>query len=489
MSKNVSAHGGFDRRHFLTGMAAMAGGMVLPACGGGGHNTPDGSAPAPSIGDVPSPNAGNRYSLPRPALPSPAASGVDFIVLVTMENRSFDHFIGWVSGAEGMPANLRYNDAFGTPQTPFLLSANPSYGYQACGHAQPNHTYQGARTQLASGAMNGWLLTPDTNKTQGDLYPIGFYGSPDLDFFRGEASSYAVCDFFFSGLLGPTFPNRLYLHSGATDRLSDSTDQCNLPTIWDRLAAAKVSAKYYFHDVPITAIYGDRYVGISRLFSEFLTDAQAGTLPSFCMVDPTFIGEDEGTADDDHPFADIRNGEVFLGQVYDALRTGPNWSRTLMIIVYDEYGGFFEHIVPPIRPISKDELSLGNDGRLGFRVPCALLGPRVPAGTVSRYPFDPSSIHALLQWRFGLQPLGVRGSDPVTFNLAYALEFGVAPRSDAPPIPVTQGTFGGLCAGATQPAPSNSLSAIDKSQPAVGTAPSTLVQLRAKADAMGFPRP
>ncbi|PTB16834.1 phosphoesterase [Trinickia symbiotica] len=486
---NVSAHRGFDRRSFLAGMAAMAGGVVLSGCGGGKQNTPNGSAPAPSIGDVPSPDAGDRYSLPRPPLPDPAASNVDFIVLVTMENRSFDHFIGWVSGAEGMPANQQYNDAFGSPQTPFLLSANPSYGYQACGHAQPDHSYEGARTQLASGAMNGWLLTPDTNKTRGDLYPIGFYGQSDLDFFRGEASSYAVCDFFFSGLLGPTFPNRIYLHSGATDRLTDSTDKCTLPTIWDRFADAKVSAKYYFHDVPIVALYGDRYVGISRLFSDFLSDAKAGTLPSFCMVDPSFIGEDEGTANDDHPFADIRNGEVLLGQIYDALRTGPNWSRTLMIIVYDEYGGFFEHVVPPIRPISNAELALGNDGRLGFRVPCALLGPRVAAGKVSRYPFDPSSIHALLQWRFGLQPLGVRGSDPATFNLAYALEFGAVPRSDAPPIAVTQGTFGGLCAGATQPSSSSSPSAIDKSQSAVSAMPGSMAELRARADSLGFPRP
>jgi phospholipase C len=488
MSNANKEHGGIDRRSFLAGMAAAAGSLALPGCGGSGPNVPDGSAQAPSVADVPSPDGGNRYSLPRPALPNPADSGIDFIVLVTMENRSFDHFLGWVPGAEGMPANQQFTDAFGTPQTPFPLSANPAYGYQACAFQDPNHSYQGGRTQLASGAMNGWLLTPDTSEVRNDLLPIGYYGAADLDFFRGVASSYTVSDFYFSGILTSTFPNRIYLHSGATDRLDDDASNSTLPTIWDRFSAANTGCNYYYHDVPFTALYGTRYIGISHLFSDFLSNAAAGTLPPFCMVDPSFAGEAEGISTDDHPHADIRNGEVLLGQIYDALRNGPNWSRTLMIVVYDEWGGFLEHAVPPVRPISNDELALGNDGRLGFRVPCALLGPRVPAGAVTRYPFDPGSIHQLLQWRFGLSPLGVRGNDPATFNLAYALDFSSAPRTDAPAIAIAQGPFGGLCAGASAPAPSSSVSGVDNSQQAVGSGSDRFAELRAKADSLGFPR-
>jgi phospholipase C len=482
------AHGGFDRRSFLAGVAAAAGSLALPGCGGGGTIVPNGSAAAASIVDVPSPDGGNRYSLPRAALPDPASSGIDFIVLVTMENRSFDHFLSWVPGAEGRPANQQFTDAFGTAQTPFLLSANPSYGYQACAYQDPNHSYQGARTQLASGAMNGWLLTPDTSEVRGDLLPIGYYAQADLDFFSGVASHYTIGDFYFSGVLTSTYPNRIYLHSGATDRLDDSLEMSSPPTIWDNLSAANVGCNYYYHDVPFTALYGTRYLGISHLFADFLSNAAAGTLPPFCMVDPSFTGESQGISTDDHPHADIRNGEVLLGQIYNALSSGPNWSRTLMIVVYDEWGGFLEHAVPPIRPISNDELALGNDGRLGFRVPCALLGPRVAAANVTRYPFDPSSIHQLLQWRFGLAPLGVRGSDPATVNLAYALDFSGAARTDVPAIPVAQGPFGGLCSGATAPAPSSSVSGVDNAQ--VAPVPSDrFADLRAKADTLGFPRP
>jgi phospholipase C len=155
---------------------------------------------------------------------------------------------------------------------------------------------------------------------QGDLLPIGYYASPDLAFFNALAGSYTIGDFYFSGVLITTFPNRIYLHSGAMDRLDDSVDTSTVPTIWDHLSAANVGCNYYYHDVPFTALYGTRYVGISHLFSDFLSDAAAGTLPPFCMVDPMFAGEEQGVSADDHPHADIRNGEAFLAQVYNALR-------------------------------------------------------------------------------------------------------------------------------------------------------------------------
>jgi len=491
---NNNAQHPYDRRRFLAGVAAVAGSVAMAGCGGGGggggSGSADGDAPAPSIGDVPSPDGADRYSLPRPALPDPASSGIDHIVLVTMENRSFDHFLGWVPGAEGRPANQQFTDAFGAAHAPFQLSANPEYGYQACAYQDPNHSYSGGRTQMASGAMNGWLLTPGTSQVQGDLLPIGYYASADLQFFNDVASNYTIGDFYFSGILTSTFPNRIYLHSGATDRLDDSLDTSSLPTIWDNLSAANVGCNYYYHDVPFTSLYGTRYLGISHLFSDFLSDAASGTLPPFCMVDPAFAGESEGVSSDDHPHADIRNGEAFLAQVYNALSTSPTWSSTLMIVVYDEWGGFLEHVVPPIRPISKNELALGNDGTLGFRVPLALLGPRVRAGAVTRYPFDPSSIHALLQWRFGLAPLGVRGSDSATVNLAYALDFTDAARTDVPAFSVAQGPFGGLCAGATAPSSTSSPSAIDQAQNQAQTVTNPtedrFSDLRAKAAALGF---
>ena len=463
-------------------VAALAGSVALSACGGGGGGS---STSTGMDSGLPA----DRANLPRPALPDPATSGIDHIVLVTMENRSFDHMLGWVPNVEAQQQR-QFTDAFGQVQSSFPMTSNTAYGFQACSYADPDHEYDAGRTHLANGAMNGFLLTPDTSETRGDLLPIGYFGSADLDFYRGAVTQYTVCDYYMSGILSATFPNRIYLHSGQTDRLDDSVDTSNLPTIWDRLDAKNVSSNYYFHDVPFTALFGARYVGRSKVFSDFLSDASSGNLPSFCMVDPSFAGEAEGISNDDHPHADVRNGQVLLGQIYDALRTGPKWSTTLMILVYDEWGGFMEHAVPPFRLISTAEQKVGNDGRLGFRVPCMLFGPRVRANTVSRYPFDPSSIHALLAWRFGLDPLGVRGSDPNTFNMAYALDFTDAPRTDAPAIAVTQGNFGAACSVASVVP---GLGGVDHSQQvpsseAASTAPGgRFAELRTKATALGFP--
>jgi phospholipase C len=127
-----------------------------------------------------------------------------------------------------------------------------------------------------------------------------------------------------------------------------------------------------------------------------------------------------------------------------------------------------------------------------------LLGTRVRANSVSRYPFDPSSIHQLLAWRFGLDPLGVRASDPGTVNLAYALNLAAAPRTDAPAIPVTQAVFGAACAMSSVTSAVTGIAQLDKGQVTPGGAvPDTAVspaggrfaELRAKADALGFPNP
>ncbi len=428
MKKNEPKRSPLDRRGFLEGLAAGAGGVALAGCGGGGGDDP---LPPPFEPTLPPSTRSERSALPRLPLPAPASSGIDHIVLVTMENRSFDHFLGWVPRSEGVQSGLRYSDAFGSVHPTFALAPDPAFGFESCGWADPNHSYEAGRTNLGADKMNGWLLTADTNKTRGDRLPIGYFRADDLPFYKAAAAEYSVCDYYFSGILSETYPNRLYLHSGQTDRLGNSLLTSSLPTIWDRLAAKSVSRKYYYSDVAFTALYGTKYTDISTKMDTFFADAAAGTLPGFSMVDPRFGGAANASSNDDHPHADVRNGQAFVSQVYDALRKSPNWPTTLMIVVYDEWGGFFDHVVPPVRPVSAEEKTLGNDGRLGFRVPCLLMGPRVPRAQVSRYPYDPSSIHKLLEWRFGLEPLGVRAGEAATVNLAQALDFFSTPGERA----------------------------------------------------------
>jgi phospholipase C len=155
-------------------------------------------------------------------------------------------------------------------------------------------------------------------------------------------------------------------------------------------------------------------------------------------VDPAFAGESIGTTNDDHPFNDVRNGQVFLDQVYRAVTTGPKWRNTVMIINYDEWGGFFEHVPPPAGAVTEQEQALGYvDGLRGFRVPCVVVSPWTRHGRVSRAVFDHTSILKLIEWRFGLEPLSVR--DAQANNLARIMEFDQArlavPQPNVPPGP------------------------------------------------------
>src|SRR5216684_3927213 len=172
-----------------------------------------------------------------PDLPSPANSGIEHIVVVTMENRSFDHFLGWLPNADGKQAGLAYVDSAGVSHATYSLSGDNT----GCPHPDPDHSYDGARVEYDQGSMDGFLRAGSN-----DVYSIGYYGEADIPFYAALARNYTTCDRYFAAILGPTFPNRLFQHAAQTDRLKNSTNNTSLPTIWDSLATAGVSANYFY---------------------------------------------------------------------------------------------------------------------------------------------------------------------------------------------------------------------------------------------------
>ena len=183
------------RRRFIAGVAAAAGGLALNSRGSAGGLQAEGAA----LG----------------ALPDPATCGIDHIVVVMMENRSFDHFLGWVPGANGVQAGTTLKDKAGKS----FQSHNLAPHYQNCLLADPDHSYAGGRTEINDGAMDGFLLT----QPNGDAFPLGYYTADSLPFFKGCADNWTICDSYFSGILAPTTPNRFYMHAGQTDRVSNTT--------------------------------------------------------------------------------------------------------------------------------------------------------------------------------------------------------------------------------------------------------------------------
>lgn len=384
------------------------------------------------------------------SLPPRAQSGVDHIVVVMMENRSFDHLLGWHPTAEGVQEGLAYADEAGVAHATFPLAPD----YMGCDHPDPDHSWEGGRTQLNGGAMDGFLRSGAN-----DEYAIGYYVEADRPFFNAFAQAFTTADRSFSSILGPTFPNRVFMHAAQTDRLTNSFEISSLPTIWDRLAEKGVSARYYYSDVSFLWLWGPKYEAISGSYEDFLADAANGTLPAVSFVEPRFLGDEIGVSGSDHPHGDIRVGDAFLSEAFHAVATGPSWSRTVFIVTYDEWGGFFEHVAPPraAAPNAVDPDVVGGKALLGFRIPVVIASPftRSPDGSprVASETFDHTSILKLIEWRWNLRPLTARDASSDVGNLAAVLDFA-HPDATVPDLPVPAEPVVVPCPLSSEPLPS-----------------------------------
>ena len=180
-------------------------------------------------------------------LPAPGQSGIAHIVVVMMENRSFDHFFGWMPRcADGKQAGLTYVDRYGCRTRPTTSPRSPG-----CGSRTPT-----TATRAAGSSSTVAPATAGCAPGSNDSLSVGYYEQADLQFLGQAAPGWTTCDRYFSAVMAETYPNRFYLHCAQTDRLHNSDRptgaKFTLPSIWDRLRAKHVSGKYYFSDVPFT---------------------------------------------------------------------------------------------------------------------------------------------------------------------------------------------------------------------------------------------
>jgi len=337
---------------------------------------------------------------------------IEHVVLVMMENRSFDHLLGWLPNANGKQAGLSFPNKSGGTSPTYELAPD----FTGCSYPDPDHSYSGGRVEIDGGKMDGFLMT-----TSG-LNAIGYYREEDLPFRSALARNYTTCDMYFPSILGPTFPNRIFQHAGQTDRIDDDFNISTLPTIWDRLAAAGVSHKYYFSNLPFLALWGLKYVGITALYADFLSDCAAGRLPAVSFVEPTFTTLDN-LDEDDHPFSDVRNGDAFLAKTFKAVSSSPNWPNTVLIINYDEWGGFYDHVLPPraVAPNDVDTDLVDGKALLGCRVPCVVASPWTLGDpqnpTVNHLVYDHTSVLKLIESVWSVEPLAARETSDDVGNL------------------------------------------------------------------------
>jgi len=367
-------------------------------------------------------------------------SQVKHIIVVMMENRSFDHFLGWLPNADGRQAGLAYEDASGLSHPTHELAPN----WTGCAFHDPDHSYDGGRIEVNNGLMDGFLKTPVA-----DPYAVGYYGESGNAFFSQFARNFTTCDRYFPSILGPTFPNRLFQLCGQTDRLDNSISVCPNPTIFDHCTRAGVKSRYYFGNVPFLALFPIDALVYSHPFATFLSDCANGTLPAVSFVDPSFTLL-VNTANDNHPMSDIRNGDAFLAKVYNAVGNSPLWNNTVLVLNYDEWGGFFDHIPPPraLAPNRTDPDLVDGKALLGCRCPCVVASPwtvGTPSNpTVEHTVFDHTSVLQMIESIFSVKPLAARETSGDVGNLLSAIDFGNPPMP-APvlpdPQPVIPGTI------------------------------------------------
>jgi phospholipase C len=351
---------------------------------------------------------------------------VRHVALLMFENRSFDQMLGGLRqaypGLDGVdPNNPGVNRADGTEfrQAPTAQRQVP---------VDPRHEVNHVLAQLA-GPNGGFVADfagayPDSTAGQRqsvmNYYPLDF-----LPALHRLARDFTVCDHWFCSVPGPTWPNRFFALSGTSSGKVHMPEdgehgadlgawfEQNQETVFDRLSERGVSWKVYFHDIPqsICLAHQRRPERVARYFpaAQFYEDAGGpeADFPAFCLIEPDYNGL---TENDDHPPHDVMKAQKLLADVYNALRANPGlWDSTLLVVLYDEHGGFYDHVeppaaVPPGQPQPGWEYAFD---RLGVRVPALLVSPWVDR-TFDATAFDHTSLLKYLVEKWGLGPLGDR---------------------------------------------------------------------------------
>jgi phospholipase C len=399
---------------------------------------------------------------------------IEHIVVLVLENRSFDHMLGFlyadsanISPAtqqpfEGLTGKESNADATGTPvpvsaltaTTPnlyFAPGADPGEGYvatneQIFGVASPpvggSPTNSGFVTDFAA-TLKGVDVHRHTipGTTASDI--MGIFTPELLPVLSGLARGFAVCDHWYSSVPTETFPNRAFLCAATSQgHMDDSTSKYTSQSIFGLLSAHNIGWSIYgYSNPPLTRLNfpdttdaAESHFGV---FTDFQAAAAAGSLAAYTFLEPSW----GSSGNSQHPNYDVSLGEQLIHDVYYALRNGPGWNQTLLIITYDEHGGCYDHVAPPTGAVPPDD-SAGEFGfdftRFGVRVPTVLVSPLITAGTVFRttgtVPLDHTSILKTVETRWGLASLSAR--DAAAPDVGDALTLA-QPRTDDPLAGVT----------------------------------------------------
>jgi phospholipase C len=340
---------------------------------------------------------GNAWAAP--VQPSEPTNRIQHILFLIQENHSFDNYFGTYPGADGFPAGIKVPLRPGDPQAvaPFHFTFPMSH--------DNDHSWDTAHAAYNGGKMNGFVSAERTLDT------MGYYDGRDLPNYWAYARHFTLDDHFFSSLMGPSLPNHLYTvaaqSGGETrNRIKPPKGEYDFPTMAELLENAKVPWKYYegksnphsfwlWNPLPGFKSFKENSSLMAHLVpnTDYFKDLRNGTLPSVSWIVPN-IRESE------HPPLNIQLGMWYTTDFINALMKSPYWKNTLLVVTWDDYGGFYDHVPPP----NVDKYGYG------FRVPAIVISPYAKAGYVDHTEYDFTSVLRTIENQFNLQPLTTRDS-------------------------------------------------------------------------------
>jgi phospholipase C len=395
---------------------------------------------------------------------------IDHIIHLMLENRSFDHMLGFLYADSGnrSPTGQAYDGLTGEEWNPddlgrqvkvYKIQASDPNPYLMPG-ADPGEGFQNTNYQLYSnddpqpGDMpdnKGFILNfqsaiaSDLAKHYRDTLPgtqpsqiMGMYTPELLPILSGLARGFAVCDAWFASVPSQTLPNRAFALAGTSQgHLDDHTKVFTCPSIFGRLSDKNLDwAIFGYNREPLTRLdYPDtQHADESHFghFRDFQGRARVGELPAYSFLEPSW----DASGNSQHPNYNVAAGEQLTHDIYYTLRNSPNWASTLLIITYDEHGGCYDHVAPPADAAPPGDGTIGEFGfdftRFGVRVPAVLVSPLIPAGTVFRAAqgrIDHTSVLKTISERWGTAPLTNRDRAATSLADVFTL---AKPRDDDP---------------------------------------------------------
>lgn len=369
---------------------------------------------------------------------------IKHVLVIMLENNSFDHILGsltQIKPIEGVHSSSPHANNY-CNKTYTQTTTNSSVV-----SPDPKHDLKDALTQIEKdekGIEMGGFVKNYAESYKGKIQiaqfeqVMNYYGLNDLPVLHQLATQFTICDHWFSSLPGPTWPNRLFAMSGTSlgrTTMPSGIMDLNLhfydqTTIFDRLDEKKLTWKVYFGDIPVSMILAHqwepqnavRHRPLLELYDDFKEESK---VPNFVWIEPSYLPP---TGNDYHPPHNVFRGEKLVANVYNALRANEElWNSSLLVVLFDEHGGFYDHVTPPPTIPPDDNHKEWIFNQLGVRVPAILVSPWVGNGVMSDV-FDHTSLLRYLTDKWGLGSLGARTANAKSFVNAISSTY----RTDTP---------------------------------------------------------